>query len=331
MSKKLLELNGKDSLEISKQHLDQFPSRYDFSNNKLVYGDSIGKKKMSTYIISKELVNAVNAAIVTGRPLLLKGEPGCGKTKIAKAVAYYLHQEEAEKYYFEWFVKSKSTAREGGYQFDHIRRLRDATVAAKDDDARSRVQNPDNYLKLGSLGKALVSSPSIETPSVLLIDEIDKGDIDFPNDLLLELDEMRFSIDEKSNTFISAEKGKKPLVFITSNDERELPPAFIRRCLFYRIPPFSSDLLELIATKKSEEFYEDLDIAGGNFLKENDIKNLVAKFQDLKSNSVNTKPPSTSELLDWIKLIIFKLNNSDKKLEDFIEDEQLQSLALKLM
>lgn len=292
------------------------------------------RERVSSYIISKELVNAVNAAIVTGRPLLLKGEPGCGKTKLAQAVAVAFFGENANRYYHEWHVKSNSNAQEGGYVFDHVNRLRDATVSDKDEQARNRVENLTSYIELGPMGRAFLTETPEERnyPAILLIDEIDKGNIDFPNDLLLELDEMRFRIGELKDYYVKADREKRPLVFITSNDERELPPAFLRRCLYYRIPPFEQDLLEKIARKKLQEFYTDLDIADKSLISEQEVTAIVKKFLEIKDGNTTGKPPSTSEMLDWLMLITYHLNQPGaKKVEELIEDKNLQTLALKII
>lgn len=328
--KKLLDLKGDEKIKIDKRGIDSFDVSYDFEKGELSYTDAKSPKKISSYIISKELAIAVNAAIVTGRPLLLKGEPGCGKTQLAKSVAAYFHKANTSKYYFEWHVKSRSKAKEGGYIFDHVSRLRDATIAATDEAAKKKTGEPKNYISLGPMGKAFKAKPK-EGQAILLIDEIDKGDIDFPNDLLLELDEMRFEISElTTNNYIEADKENKPLVIITSNDERELPPAFLRRCLYYRIPPFKSDLLALIANSKLSDFYAELSVEVKINSKE--VTSIVEKFLDLKSRTSSVKPPSTSELLDWLKLILFMLNENKKlTIEDVVEDRQLQQLALKLL
>ncbi len=330
----LLEIeNGKDNLEVKEQDLTQYDVDFDFSTQNLTYDLRSEKDDHSAYFISRELVNAVNAAIVTGRPLLLKGEPGCGKTKLAKAVAAYFHdKEDAHKYYFEWFVKSKSTARGGCYNFDHVRRLRDATSGKDDTKASDSVDKTENYLKLGPLGYALRAAPDEDKPTVLLIDEIDKGDIDFPNDLLLELDEMRFAVSEKPGYYVSARAGQRPLVFITSNDERELPPAFLRRCLYYRIPPFDDQLLISIATKKRDSLYKKLGIdKAKEKYQKGDIEKIVQRFQKIKDGSMSTKPPSTSELLDWLKLITYHLHFSDRSIDELIDDTDLHKMALKIL
>jgi len=324
--------DDKEELEVEIPALNKYHLKYNFTTKQLDEGEPLAKGvKESSYIINKDLVQAVNAAIVTGRPPLLKGEPGCGKTKLAKAVACALYKaEEVNKYYFEWFVKSKSQARDGCYNFDHIQRLRDATLAVKSNTAEERVELADNYLSLGPLGKALVATPPKGKP-ILLIDEIDKGDIDFPNDLLLELDELRFTIKEKNDLSLPEHSTQTPLVFITSNDERELPPAFLRRCLIFRIPPFGKDLLTKIAKSKMKDLYTEMALKKTILSKSKDMEAVIDKFIALRKSSITSNPPSTSELLDWLKLIAYDMHEQDKKLEELLEDEQLQMLALKIM
>ena len=318
---------------------------YNFSRKtlKIEFNEKISKE-VSSYIISKELMSAVNAAILTGRPLLLKGEPGCGKTNLAKAVAAHFYGDELSKYYFEWFIKSSSKAKEGAYIFDQVGRLRDATIAPKDEKSERRVKDPANYLRLGPMGLAFVSKPpatemgddkpQLRRLPILLIDEIDKGNIDFPNDLLLELDEMRFEIPELNqnpkykDTYIQADPAYRPLVIITSNDERELPPAFMRRCLYYKIPPFGQQMLEEIVHGKLEKYHEELLIKPS--LSKEDVSKIVVKFLTLKEQFSTSKPPSTSELLDWIKVLLHELSLGEP-LESLIKDETLQKLALKII
>ena len=196
-----------------------------------------------------------------------------------------------------------------------------------------QARNRAPYVFLGPLGKAFVARHEGGKPTVLLIDEIDKGDIDFPNDLLLELDEMRFQIMEMDNTFIKADKKRPPLVFITSNDERELPPAFLRRCLYYRIPSFDQKLLEKIARSKLKEFYAELKIDKKDLLSRKDVGDIVARFRRIKKSTASIKPPSTSELLDWLKIITFKLNQNEESisLSELLDDKQIKEMALKLM
>ncbi|MEL6989849.1 MAG: AAA family ATPase, partial [Bacteroidota bacterium] len=185
---------------IKGRMLNTFDHKYDFEDHVLNSkqrkdGRKPVQKWMSSYVLGKDLVNAINAALITGRPLLLKGAPGCGKTKVALAIAKWFHGVNANKFYFEWHVKSKSKAKDGAYTYDHIRRLRDATLSEKQSNVD--VKDAKNYIELGPMGMAFKAvTGNTEKPVVLLIDEIDKGDIDFPNDLLLELDELRFVVEE---------------------------------------------------------------------------------------------------------------------------------------
>jgi MoxR-like ATPase len=235
----------------------------------------------SNYIATEDLKVAVNAAVTLRRPLLVKGEPGTGKTvlayEIAKAVGAPL---------IEWNVKSTTKAHQGLYEYDAVARLRDGQLGEE------RVHDIRNYIKRGKLWEAFTSP---ELP-VLLIDEIDKADIEFPNDLLQELDRMRFDVYETQETIAAQER---PIVVITSNNEKELPDAFLRRCFFHYIKfPDRDTMREIIevhypgiqkvlVTKAMDVFYEIRDVPG------------------LK------KKPSTSELLDWLKLLL----NEDMPLE----------------
>lgn len=261
------------------------------------------KKNVEPYVPQKSLIQAVNVAIALERPLLLKGEPGCGKTKLARAVA-----DELELPYFEWNVKSTSRAQDGLYTYDTIGRLRDAQLAASADltaaekkRIRQRFRDPASYIIYGPLGNAFLS----EKRAVVLIDEIDKADIDFPNDLLHELEEKEFTINEVPAEAVDEKqplsKAKQvpanhpPIIFITSNAEKELPPAFLRRCLFYHITfPNETRLREIVSLHSG--------------LKEDDsfLKNAVKQFIDLRKlmkNNKSGKLVSTSELLDWVKML----------------------------
>lgn len=254
-------------------------------------GGSLGVRP---YIPSPELVEAVRIAQLLERPLLLKGEPGCGKTRLAGAVAAELGLP-----YFEWHVKSTSRARDGLYTYDAVGRLRDAQLVA----ARLAEPRDDrSYVRLGPLGQAFLS----EQPAVVLIDEIDKADIDFPNDLLVELDERRFRIDEIDETTIARHA---PLVVITSNDERDLPDAFLRRCVFHYLEFPGEQQLATIVRAHHPRLQQDL------------LDAAIRRFRELRARMAAEKGEGgkrvgTSELLDWVRV-----------LADRPEDEALRLLA----
>ncbi len=226
------------------------------------------------YVATDELSAAVNAAIVLERPLLVKGEPGTGKTELARQVAASLGAPM-----LEWHIKSTTKARQGLYEYDAVARLRDSQLG---DD---RVNDVRNYIRKGKLWEAF------EAPQrpVLLIDEIDKADIEFPNDLLQELDRMEFHVYETGET-IRAEQ--RPIVIITSNNEKELPDAFLRRCFFHFIA-FPDE-----ATMQK--------IVGVHFprLKSTLLAEALKIFYELRKAPGVKKKPSTSELLDWLKLLL---------------------------
>lgn len=243
------------------------------------------------YLPSEKLVEAVNLAIALERPLLLKGEPGCGKTKLARAVAYELGLA-----YEAWYVKSTSRARDGLYTYDAVGRLRDAQLAASgiDDEAAVRAKNPDAYVEWEALGRAFLN----DLPTVVLIDEIDKADIDFPNDLLLELDEKRFEVAEvKQSSSIKRIQAKAtPIVFITSNDEKDLPDAFLRRCLFHYVKfPERQQLIEIVKAHFPASPLELVDAIIERFLK--------LREQMRRDKGEAGKKVSTSELMDWVRIL----------------------------
>ncbi len=240
----------------------------------------------NNYLPSKELIEAVNLAIRLERPLLIKGEPGCGKTSVARVVA-----DELDLPYEEWNIKSTSRARDGLYFYDNIARLRDAQLAARDT-STGVPETKRQYVRLGPLGRAFESHKL----SVVLIDEIDKADIDFPNDLLLELDRSTFEITETGER---VDARHKPIVFITSNEERDLPDAFLRRCLFHYIQfPSKDRLIEIINAHYPQS---DAQI----------VTEIVARFYKLredqeeqqKAAGVARKKVSTSELIDWFRIL----------------------------
>lgn len=226
------------------------------------------------YVATDELAAAVNAAIILERPLLVKGEPGTGKTELAKQVAEALGAP-----LLEWHIKSTTKARQGLYEYDAVARLRDSQLG---DD---KVHDVSNYIRKGKLWEAFTH----EQRPVLLIDEIDKADIEFPNDLLQELDKMEFYVYETGET-IKAEV--RPIVIITSNNEKELPDAFLRRCFFHFIAFPDEETMEQIV----KVHYPDL--------KSRLLSEALQTFFDLRTAPGLKKKPSTSELLDWLKLLM---------------------------
>lgn len=227
-----------------------------------------------SYVATEELALAVNAALVLEKPLLVKGEPGTGKTMLAEQVAEALGAP-----LITWHIKSTTKARQGLYEYDAVARLRDGQLGAE------RVHDISNYILKGKLWDAFES----KTRSVLLIDEIDKADIEFPNDLLQELDRMEFFVYETGET-ITAEQ--RPLVIITSNNEKELPDAFLRRCFFHYINFPDAKTLEKIV---------DVHFPG---LKKNLLDVALKSFFGLREIPGLKKKPSTSELLDWLRLLL---------------------------
>lgn len=228
----------------------------------------------SSYIATDDLEMAVNAAVTLGRPLLIKGEPGTGKTRLALEVASAL-----ERPIFEWHVKSTSKAQQGLYEYDAVSRLRDSQLGDP------RVADISHYIVRGKLWEAFESP---EQP-VLLIDEIDKADIEFPNDLLRELDRMEFYVYE-TRELIRARH--RPIIIITSNNEKELPDAFLRRCFFHYIRFPDQDTMQRIV----EAHYPGL--------KHELLAEALRAFYEVRDTPGLKKKPSTSELLDWIKLLV---------------------------
>ncbi len=226
------------------------------------------------YVATDDLTMAVNAAIVLERPLLVKGEPGTGKTVLAREIARAIGAP-----IIEWHIKSTTKAQQGLYEYDAVARLRDSQLGDK------RVHDIANYIRRGKLWEAFTAD---ERP-VLLIDEIDKADIEFPNDLLQELDRMEFFVYETGET-VKAER--RPIVIITSNNEKELPDAFLRRCFFHYIKFPDLETMQKIV---------DVHFPG---IKKRLVAEALSVFFDLREVPGLRKKPSTSELLDWLKLLL---------------------------
>jgi MoxR-like ATPase len=241
-----------------------------------------------TYIATADLMTAVNAAIAVGRPLLIKGEPGTGKTLLAAEVASAIN-----KPIIEWHIKSTTKARQGLYEYDAVARLRDSQLGD------ARVHDIANYIIRGKLWEAFAQ----EQQTVLLIDEIDKADIEFPNDLLQELDRMEFYVYETKQLIRARHR---PIVFITSNNEKELPDAFLRRCFFHYIQFPDPETMERIVRVHFPDIKKRL------------LQEALESFFNLREVPGLKKKPSTSELLDWIKLLLAE----DISPEDLREDNQ---------
>ncbi len=229
------------------------------------------------YIATPDLKLAVNAAIALQRPLLLKGEPGTGKTMLAEEVATALDMP-----LLQWHIKSTTKAQQGLYEYDAVSRLRDSQLGGE---AGARVHDISNYIVKGVLWQAFES----EQPCIILIDEIDKADIEFPNDLLRELDRMEFHVYE-TRQLIKARQ--RPLIFITSNNEKELPDAFLRRCFFHYIK---------FPDKETMQSIVDVHFPG---IKQALLREALEVFFELRDIPGLKKKPSTSELIDWLKLLL---------------------------
>jgi MoxR-like ATPase len=226
------------------------------------------------YVTSEPLRNAVNASIALGRPLLIRGEPGTGKTRLAHSIA-----QDLSKTLIVWNIKSTTKAQDGLYVYGTVQRLNDSRFGDRD------ISDIKQYIKLGKLGQAFASPERV----VLLIDEVDKADIEFPNDLLNELDEMSFNITE-TNELVSAIH--RPIAVITSNAEKELPDAFLRRCIFHYIEFPEAELMEEIVRVHFPDIKNSL------------LSEALKGFYSLRRVEEFRKKPSTSELIDWIQALI---------------------------
>jgi MoxR-like ATPase len=227
-----------------------------------------------SYVATEDLTVAVNAAVTLERPLLVKGEPGTGKTELARQVSQALGLPM-----LEWNIKSTTRAQQGLYEYDAVSRLRDSQLGEE------RVHDVSNYIKKGKLWQAFEADQKI----VLLIDEIDKADIEFPNDLLQELDKMEFHVYETGETIRAK---TRPIVIITSNNEKELPDAFLRRCFFHYIRFPDPETM-----KKIVEVHHP-------GIKERLLTTALTQFYEIREQTGLKKKPSTSEVLDWLKLIL---------------------------
>jgi MoxR-like ATPase len=247
-------------------------------------------KGTEEYVATDELQLAVNASIKLEKPLLIKGEPGTGKTMLAEQIAGALDIP-----LIQWHIKSTTKAQQGLYEYDAVSRLRDSQLGDE------KVKDISNYIIRGKIWEAFAS----EKQCVLLIDEIDKADIEFPNDLLLELDKMEFFVYETKELVKAA---KRPIIIITSNNEKELPDAFLRRCFFHYIEFPSSQTMEKIVSVHYPDIKKQL------------VKEAMDAFFDVRKIPGLKKKPSTSELIDWLKLLM-----ADDIPDDILKDKNLKN------
>ena len=244
--------------------------------------DNTSFKGTDDYVVSEELMRAVNISIALQKPLLIKGEPGTGKTMLAQAISTTLNKELVI-----WNIKSTTKAQDGLYVYDVVQRLYDSQFDSKG------VDDIKKYVKNGKLGEAFSSTEQV----VLLIDEIDKADLEFPNDLLWELDKMEFYIPETKETIQAIQR---PIVIITSNAEKELPDAFLRRCIFHYIEFPDQELMKEIVNVHFKDIEENL------------LQQVMDAFYWIRGLSHIQKKPSTSEIIDWIQALIIGGIEPDK-------------------
>ena len=276
----------------SQHRLDE-PQRFDRKrlsqeSSRRKSGD--GAAPHEVYLADERLEEAVNLAVALGRPLLVQGEPGCGKTRLAYAVAYALGLGRVK----EAYVKSTSRAQDLLYTYDAVGRLFDAQLGEKgpqDKQGRFKAENIENYIKLGPLGQAIREAHEEKRRAVVLIDEIDKADLDFPNDLLWELDRLEFEIPEVQGMRYKVPENRpdlRPIIFITHNEEKALPAAFLRRCIFHWVefPKGEAHLMDILALHE----------AGTESVRQKAIEALV-KLREIDLS----KKPGLAELIDWVR------------------------------
>ncbi len=276
------------------------------------FSDHQGEEQIiDVYIPSPELIDAVNLTLyLKERPLLLMGEPGCGKTRLAEALAYHLHKEKMHKHFFRWNIKSATKAKDGIYNYDALKRLYHVNLfshniknnAIVEEKKKIDIENINDYIDYGELVRAFNEPQNGDLPNILLIDEIDKAAIDFPNDLLIEIEKKEYVIPELGDES-SKKATSKVIIIITSNQEKELPAAFLRRCLFFYIDFPDTNLLKEIVGRH-------FDIKKENAL----MTKAIEEFEKVRQNFPEyEKKPSTSELLDWFDILKYYNTLKEKK------------------
>lgn len=276
-------------------------------------------RKLYPYYSDEGLIEAVNLAIQLNRPLLLEGEPGCGKSELARAVFYEFSQRKQEDWHFRlWNIQSTSKAEDGFYIYDYIGRLQATQLAQLE---KSNIPNPEDYLEFGALGHAFLEHGEenqeccqIKTRNIVLIDEIDKADTDFPNDLLLSIEDQCFEIkDIRPRRWLQANKDAPPIIFITSNQEKELPTAFLRRCLYHYVQfPQKEDLIKII-NGRFKQTPQELVLAA--------IERFLNLREEMDENKEETdKKVSTSELIDWFTALDIDIKSKNQDVDKLTQE-----------